>query len=159
MHKRDAGTGGSGRAIAADSGIAGTGPVTARCQTCNGLSLSSAARGPERRCSIRCWSPPEALPSIELCAALIGPWLQEMGYLDADGATSRPANPHVRVMRAIYPRHFAAKHFLKTRTALGRVLTKTRVWTEQPRPGEDPVRPALAVPRARLVSDPPMVSR
>lgn len=47
-----------------------------------------------------------------------------------------------RAMRVIYPRHFAAKHFLKTRTPLGRVLTKTRVWTEQPRAGEDPVSDA-----------------
>jgi hypothetical protein len=96
---------------------------------------------------------------LELCEALVGPWLREMGYCEMGGANSRPAHPHARAMRAIYPRYFAAKHFLKTRTPLGRVLTKTWVWTEQPRAGERPVRPAHIDPVARVVSDSAMGSR
>ena len=105
------------------------------------------------------WKTRLSANSLQLCETLIGPWLQEMGYSGMSSDRSRPAGPHARAMRAIYPRRFAAKHFLKTRTPLGRVLTRTRVWTEQPRAGEDPVRSRATVSTPRLASDSTMGRR
>jgi hypothetical protein len=46
----------------------------------------------------------------------------------------------------MYLAYFGAKHALKVRTPVGRVMTSTRTWAEQPKPGEQPLRLAPSVP-------------
>jgi hypothetical protein len=95
---------------------------------------------------------------LRLCEQLIGPSLEELGYeltTRADGA----GQSRRRVMRAIYVRHFTTKHWLKTQTPLGRLLTSTRIWAEQPKAGEALVRPTPSRHAAPVAPDCQMVSR
>lgn len=82
---------------------------------------------------------------IGLCESLVGPFLRELGYTLAYAPASRLGT---RIMRALYLGYFSAKHALKVRTPLGRVMTSTRAWAEQPRAGEQPLR---ATPQAPAV--------
>ena len=89
---------------------------------------------------------------LRLCEALIGPLLRDLGYPLAhpdDGVGAR-----ARFMRAAYMPYFSGKQFVKAQTALGRFVTKTTVWAEQPREGERAVRPippaAVAPPKAAV---------
>ena len=47
-------------------------------------------------------------------------------------------------MRLMYMTHFGMKHFVKAHTPLGRVLTSSRPWAQQPHAGEAPVGPIAA---------------
>lgn len=79
-----------------------------------------------------------------LCDALVGPTLRELGYDSAHSTTSPAALGAARLMRAFYPNFYSTKHVLKTKTPLGRYLTSTSVWSEQPRAGEDLIEPIRA---------------
>ena len=78
---------------------------------------------------------------IRLCEALIGSYLEELGYEPTIRSASAGRSVLVRRMRATYLGLFEAKHLLKAHTPLGRFMTSTRVWEEQPKAGEAPVRP------------------
>ena len=52
-------------------------------------------------------------------------------------------------MRTTYFGMFEAKHLLKAHTPVGRFVTSTRVWNEQPKAGESPVRPIAGVATSR----------
>ena len=85
------------------------------------------------------WKSPEVASDIKVCERLVGPYLQSLGYERAfpdqrDGLTELR-------MRLTYMTYFKAKHFLKAHTPLGRVLTSSRAWAEQPYAGEAPVMP------------------
>jgi hypothetical protein len=83
---------------------------------------------------------------IRFCEELVGPFLEELGY-----SRSYPPRRTLRaaLTRVLYLSYFSAKHALKVHTPLGRVMTSTRAWSEQPRAGEQPLRqpPAPAAPR------------
>ena len=93
------------------------------------------------------WKAKCSAEDVRLCEALVGPYLAELGYLSDGSSAAGAQDLRTRVMRMVYLRHFAAKQWLKAKTPLGRFMTSTRVWAEQPRPGEAPVRP-IPVPRA-----------
>ena len=57
---------------------------------------------------------------LRLCEQLIGPSLEELGYELTTRADGTGGQSRRLVMRAIYVRHFATKHWLKTHTPLGR---------------------------------------
>ncbi len=78
---------------------------------------------------------------IRLCEALIGSYLEELGYEPTIRSASAGRSVQARRMRATYLGLFEAKHLLKAHTPLGRFMTSTRVWEEQPKAGEAPVRP------------------
>jgi hypothetical protein len=78
---------------------------------------------------------------IRLCDALIGSYLEELGYEGAVGSRSARGTLQARRMRATYFGMFETKHLLKAHTPVGRFMTSTRVWDEQPKAGETPVRP------------------
>jgi hypothetical protein len=80
---------------------------------------------------------------IRLCESLTGPFLEELGYGRAYPASARTLDT-VR-MRALYFGMFEAKHLLKAYTPVGRFVTSTRVWNEQPKADEAPVRPIAGV--------------
>jgi hypothetical protein len=103
--------------------------------------LKSATFNPVGRWKTRC-SPDD----IRLCESLIGGYLQELGYPLAHGRDAARRSGRAHMMRAVYLSYFALKHRLKAHTPLGRVMTSTAVWTEQPRPDERPVRPFPASP-------------
>lgn len=98
---------------------------------------------PVRRWETRC-SPED----IRLCERLVGPFLQELGYPLADPPARRQAR--AMLMRATYPAYFSAKHALKVHTPLGRFMTSVGKWSEQPKPGEQPVRLSPLPAAARL---------
>lgn len=81
---------------------------------------------------------------VRMCESLVGPLLDELGYPCAFRRQRRSIR--ALQMRALYLGLFALKHFLKAHTPLGPLVTSTRVWNEQPRAGEDRVRPIPAVP-------------
>jgi hypothetical protein len=78
---------------------------------------------------------------VRLCEALTGSYLEELGYEPAILPRSARRSLQVRRMRATYFGMFETKHLLKAHTPRGRVMTSTRVWDEQPKAGEAPVRP------------------
>jgi hypothetical protein len=78
---------------------------------------------------------------LRLCEALVRPLLGELGYQLACPRPGGALRARARAMRLEYLTYFSAKQFLKARTPVGRVMTKTTAWAEQPRPGERPVRP------------------
>jgi hypothetical protein len=85
------------------------------------------------------WKSAEAANEVRLCERLVGPYLEAVGYQRAfpgehGGLTG------VR-MRLTYMTYFKAKQFVKAHTPLGRALTSSRPWAEQPRAGEAPVGP------------------
>jgi hypothetical protein len=70
---------------------------------------------------------PEGIAAFE---GLIGETLAELGYQLSSAA--KPNNDfHVARMRATYPFLFAAKHWLKTKTPLGRLTRLERIKIEQ----------------------------
>jgi hypothetical protein len=101
------------------------------------------------------WQTKISAEDLALCNTLVGPTLRELGY-DSSHPPSSRNDLHARMMRACYPQFYATKHLLKTRTRLGRVLTSTKVWNEQPREGESPLQPVQTV--ARLVPNREMVA-
>jgi hypothetical protein len=82
-----------------------------------------------------------AAEDVKQCEELVGPYLEHLGYQLASPPETRRAKMRTRRLRACYLTMFAAKHRLKTSGPLGRFMTSTRVWEEQPRQGEEPVRP------------------
>lgn len=95
---------------------------------------------------------------IRLCEALIGPYLEELGYQRASERAPTKPSIRTRQMRALYLGLFTAKHLVKAHTPIGGFITSTRVWHELPRTGEDPVRGIPAAPPA-AVDQPSGVSR
>jgi len=87
------------------------------------------------------WKDKCTAEELQLCEALSGALLTELGYPLAFASIPAATRARARSMRLAYLAHFTAKQFLKTRTPLGRVMTKTTAWAEQPRPNERPVRP------------------
>jgi len=85
---------------------------------------------------------------IRLCESLIGRFLDELGYERALPVPSGRRLEKLR-MRATYFGMFEAKHLLKAHTPVGRFVTSTRVWNEQPKAGESPVRPIAGVATSR----------
>jgi hypothetical protein len=81
---------------------------------------------------------------VRLCESLTGRFLDELGYERAFPPPSGPALETLR-MRATYFGMFEAKHLLKAHTPAGRFVTSTRVWDEQPKAGEAPVRPIASI--------------
>lgn len=79
--------------------------------------------------------------AIRLCESLTGSYLEELGYTPAIPSRSARGSIQARRMRATYLGMFKAKHLLKAHTPVGRFMTSTRVWEEQPKAGEAPVRP------------------
>jgi hypothetical protein len=87
------------------------------------------------------WRAQQVAEDVRLCERLVGPFLETLGYVRAG-----PHEATISVLRAAYLRwmyaaSFRLKHSIKAHTPLGRILTSDRVWTEQPRLGEPPVRP------------------
>jgi hypothetical protein len=84
-----------------------------------------------------------------MCESLVGPYLDELGYQRA--GSDRHGHPALgaHFLRASYLGYFAAKRRLRVRSPLGRVLTNTRIWAQQPRAGEAPILP-IGVPAASL---------
>lgn len=80
---------------------------------------------------------------VQLCERLVGPFLQELGYVLAHPEDARRRDVRARVMRSLYMREFSTKHWLKTRTPLGRYVTRTDAWAEPPRAGEQPATPPV----------------
>jgi hypothetical protein len=56
----------------------------------------------------------------------------------------------------MYLSFFQTKQYLKTRTPLGRLLTSTKVWAQQPRADEPAIAPVPA-PVSSAVSSPGLV--
>ena len=81
---------------------------------------------------------------VRLCESLTGPFLDGLGYERAFPIQAGHALETLR-MRATYFGMFEAKHLLKAHTPAGRFVTSTRVWDEQPKAGEAPVRPIAGV--------------
>jgi len=81
---------------------------------------------------------------IRLCESLTGRFLDQLGYERAYPVQSGPTVEALR-MRAMYFGMFEVKHLLKAYTPVGRFVTSTRVWDEQPKAGEAPVRPIARV--------------
>ena len=86
------------------------------------------------------WQARAADENVQLCEALVGPFLRELGYALSTSRTPPAQRLRARAMRAFYLPYFASKHSLKARTPLGRLLTNTSVWDEQPR-GAAPAEP------------------
>jgi hypothetical protein len=82
------------------------------------------------------WKTKLSPDDLRLCESLIGPYLEELGYELAGRGAARTLDARARVMRASYLADFTTKHWLKTRTPLGRLMTKTTAWAQQPNPGE-----------------------
>jgi Sulfotransferase family len=112
--------------------------------------LGQSTFNPLRRWMERC-SPED----IRLCELLVGNSLQDLGYPLVSGSTTHPERLRARYLRALYSGYFSAKHSLRARTPLGRYLTRTSVWSEQPRPDERPVRAIHAGPAAAGVQQAP----
>jgi hypothetical protein len=74
--------------------------------------------------------------NLRLCESLVGAYLDELGYTLALPEAAHVPDARARLMRVFYMREYATKHWLKTRTPLGRFMTRTTAWAEQPRAGE-----------------------
>lgn len=92
------------------------------------------------------WKSAEAADNVRLCERLVGPYLESLGYQRAF-QEERAGLTGLR-MRLMYLTYFKAKHFMKAHTPLGRMLTSSRPWAEQPYAGEAPVAP---IPSAHTV--------
>jgi hypothetical protein len=82
------------------------------------------------------WTSKASAHELGLCEMLVGRYLESLGYPLANPAHAAHPTARARMMRTLYMGRFAAKHWLKTRTPLGPVLTRTTQWEEQPRAGE-----------------------
>jgi hypothetical protein len=87
------------------------------------------------------WHALQVAEDVRLCERLIGPYLETLGYERAWRDDAGISALRAAWMRWAYMNSFRVKHAIKTHTPLGRVVTSDRVWTEQPRVGEPPVRP------------------
>ena len=87
------------------------------------------------------WKATDSREDVRLVEMLVGPFLEQLGYALAYSTPAERRQVRVRLMRALYMRHFATKHWLKAHTPLGRFTTSTSVWAEQPRGGEKPLVP------------------
>jgi hypothetical protein len=87
------------------------------------------------------WKVHCAPADIQLCETLVGRSLEELGYHLAYPSQSKGFNVRARLMQAVYLSLFSTKHWLKAHTPLGRYVTNTSVWAEQPKVGEVPVLP------------------
>ncbi len=83
------------------------------------------------------WRSPSAAADVRSCERVVGPFLKNLGYAVSDDTQDRVRAP---ITRAVYASYFRLKHALKVHTPFGRLVTSARVWAEQPRPGERPVR-------------------
>lgn len=83
------------------------------------------------------WRSPAAAADARSCERVVGPFLRELGYEVPPDAGRRVQSPLTRAASLAY---FRMKHAVKARTPLGRLATNARVWAEQPRAGERPVR-------------------
>jgi hypothetical protein len=101
------------------------------------------------------WKDARASEDVRLCEQLVGPYLEELGYARAF-ARSGSAWTRAR-LRACYMGYFKTKHLLKAHTPLGRIMTSTVVWSEQPKPNEPPVRPRPSATRP-VAQDPQTVT-
>ena len=78
---------------------------------------------PETFSPIDRWKNKLSPPEVDALEALIGDCLEEFGYsLTTDRRSRAPLGPRLSLMRILYPRYFAAKLFLKSKTFLGRLL-------------------------------------
>jgi hypothetical protein len=78
---------------------------------------------------------------LRLCESVIGPSLEELGYARAVGTFTPRERARAAALQSFYLNYFALRQLLKRRTPLGRFLTSTSVWTEQPSPAEKPFFP------------------
>jgi hypothetical protein len=85
------------------------------------------------------WRTKCSAEDLRLCEILVGPYLRELGYSLALPEEQRRRDLRAHVMRAFYLRYFATKHWLKARTPVGRFMTRTSQWAQQPREGEQPL--------------------
>ena len=83
------------------------------------------------------WRTPDAAPLVRSCERVVGPFLKALGYGVAKDTQDRVRAPFTR---AAYLNYFRLKHAAKAHTPIGRLVTSARVWAEQPRPDERPVR-------------------
>lgn len=87
------------------------------------------------------WKDKCTAEQLRLCESVIGSYLEEIGYSRAIGDLTRREQARAAVLRKLYMKYFVLRQVLKRRTPLGRVLTNTSVWTEQPSPIEQPFFP------------------
>ncbi len=88
------------------------------------------------------WKAPDVADDIALCERLVGSYLHALGYERAF-PDERAGLAEMR-MRAMYMTYFRMKQFAKAHTPLGRVLTSSRPWAQQPYAAEAPVAPIAA---------------
>jgi hypothetical protein len=89
------------------------------------------------------WKAPDVADDVAVCERLVGPYLDSLEYERAF-PKERAGLTEMR-MRLMYMTYFRMKHVAKAHTPLGRVLTSSRPWAEQPYAGEAPVAPIAAV--------------
>jgi adenylylsulfate kinase len=94
------------------------------------------------------WKDRCAPPDVEQCERLVGDCLTELGYTLAYPAQFAARRSRARAVRASYLQYFSTRHWLKSKTILGRFMTNTSVWREQPRAGERPLLPRAIPHRA-----------
>jgi hypothetical protein len=95
------------------------------------------------------WREPDMAADVRACEGVAGSLLEELGYTLAYPETAG-RSPRSRLTRSAYFSYFSAKHWIKARTPLGRFVTDSRVWSEQPRDGERPVRPIRSGPESAV---------
>ena len=78
----------------------------------------------------------DAEADVESCERAAGQLMEELGYTSAAKRGLRPS----AMTRAAYLSYFRVRYAIKSRTPLGRLMTRDNVWAEQPRAGERPVR-------------------
>jgi Sulfotransferase family len=98
------------------------------------------------------WREKEVAADVAMCESLVGPYLDELGYRCAQSDRRGNLTLGAHLIRASYLGYFSAKRRLRARTPLGRVLTSTRIWAEQPRAGEPPIHPIASVAAATLAT-------
>jgi hypothetical protein len=91
------------------------------------------------------WKAKCSTEDLRLCESLIGGYLEELGYrLALEPARSLSDRLRTAALRAVYPTYFTVRRALKTHTPLGRALTRSTVWAEQPKEGELAIAPTPA---------------
>jgi len=86
-------------------------------------SFSAGAAGGDFR-PVRRWAEQMSPEQLRICEALIGDLLRDLGY---GKTTSGKSTLHDEWMRATYMPWFSARHFLKSRTFLGRLSAIERM--------------------------------
>jgi Sulfotransferase family len=87
----------------------------------------------------RCHSPAREA-EVRSCESVVGPFLEELGYRRAY-PDARGSRVRAQVTRSTYLQYFRLKHTFKTHAPLARFFIDARVWAQQPKAGERPVRP------------------